>query len=79
MVHMLQKNTLTFLFQQVAAIVGGMSVQKQQRQLKNKPNIIVATPGRLWEVFSGVCMKRVNLRNPKKKSSQIVSFRTYIR
>ena len=34
-----------------------MSVQKQQRQIRNKPDIIVATPGRLWEVFSGVCMK----------------------
>ncbi|KAI9476623.1 P-loop containing nucleoside triphosphate hydrolase protein [Zychaea mexicana] len=37
----------------VAVIVGGMSIQKQQRMLKNKPDIIVATPGRLWEVFSG--------------------------
>ncbi|KAJ8653378.1 hypothetical protein O0I10_010924 [Lichtheimia ornata] len=37
----------------VAAIVGGMSIDKQQRLLKNQPNIIVATPGRLWEIFSG--------------------------
>jgi len=36
------------------AIVGGMSLQKQQRLLKKHPNIIVATPGRLWEVFSEV-------------------------
>ncbi|KAI9282203.1 P-loop containing nucleoside triphosphate hydrolase protein [Sporodiniella umbellata] len=35
------------------AIVGGMSVQKQERLLKSQPDIIVATPGRLWELFSG--------------------------
>ncbi|KAI9306160.1 P-loop containing nucleoside triphosphate hydrolase protein [Cunninghamella echinulata] len=36
----------------VAAIVGGMSIQKQERQLKYVPDIIVATPGRLWEILS---------------------------
>ncbi|RUS18719.1 P-loop containing nucleoside triphosphate hydrolase protein [Endogone sp. FLAS-F59071] len=36
----------------VMTIVGGMSVQKQRRLLENKPDVIVATPGRLWEVFS---------------------------
>jgi ATP-dependent RNA helicase DDX24/MAK5 len=36
----------------VAAIVGGMSVQKQERLLRNKPDIVVATPGRFWELFS---------------------------
>ncbi|RUS19581.1 P-loop containing nucleoside triphosphate hydrolase protein [Jimgerdemannia flammicorona] len=37
---------------QAMTIVGGMSVQKQHRLLENNPDIIVATPGRLWEVFS---------------------------
>ncbi|KAI7898310.1 P-loop containing nucleoside triphosphate hydrolase protein [Cokeromyces recurvatus] len=37
----------------VIAIVGGMSVQKQERLLNQKPDIIVATPGRLWELLSG--------------------------
>jgi ATP-dependent RNA helicase DDX24/MAK5 len=32
-------------------IVGGMSQEKQQRQLKAKPHIIVGTPGRLWELL----------------------------
>ncbi|CAG8730074.1 12946_t:CDS:10, partial [Funneliformis caledonium] len=36
----------------IMVIVGGMSVQKQQRLLSKHPNIIVATPGRLWELFS---------------------------
>ncbi|KAF9086368.1 ATP-dependent RNA helicase [Mortierella sp. AM989] len=36
----------------VVPIVGGMSVQKQTRQLDRNPAIIVATPGRLWELIS---------------------------
>ncbi|KAL3078898.1 hypothetical protein niasHS_014680 [Heterodera schachtii] len=32
----------------IVAIVGGMSEQKQQRLLKAKPEVIVATPGRFW-------------------------------
>jgi ATP-dependent RNA helicase DDX24/MAK5 len=35
----------------VAAVTGGLSVQKQQRQLA-KADIVVGTPGRLWEVMS---------------------------
>lgn len=33
----------------VAPVVGGMSVQKQERLLRRGPEIVVATPGRLWE------------------------------
>ena len=36
----------------VAALVGGMSIQKQQRLLSYKPAIVVATPGRLWELMN---------------------------
>ncbi|KAF9539305.1 ATP-dependent RNA helicase [Mortierella hygrophila] len=36
----------------VVPIVGGMSVQKQTRQLDRNPAIVVATPGRLWELIS---------------------------
>jgi ATP-dependent RNA helicase DDX24/MAK5 len=35
----------------IATVTGGLSVQKQQRQLL-KAEIIVGTPGRLWEVMS---------------------------
>lgn len=30
-----------------------MSTEKQERLLKNRPDIVVATPGRLWELMSG--------------------------
>ena len=36
----------------ICAIVGGMSAEKQIRLLTYKPTIIVATPGRLWEMMS---------------------------
>lgn len=35
----------------VAAIVGGMAIVKQKRVLKGCPEIVVATPGRLWELL----------------------------
>lgn len=37
---------------QVVAIIGGLAEQKQERLLNRNPNIIVATPGRLWEYVS---------------------------
>ncbi|OLL25598.1 ATP-dependent RNA helicase mak5 [Neolecta irregularis DAH-3] len=33
-------------------ITGGLSIQKQRRILSKNPNIIIATPGRLWEVIN---------------------------
>lgn len=36
----------------LVTITGGLSVQKQQRLLDNGVDIIVATPGRLWEIVS---------------------------
>ncbi|KAI0254642.1 P-loop containing nucleoside triphosphate hydrolase protein [Lactifluus subvellereus] len=37
----------------VAAIVGGMSVQKQTRILARGVDVLVATPGRLWDILEG--------------------------
>jgi len=34
-----------------AVVVGGMSTQKQERLLSQKPEIVVATPGRFWELL----------------------------
>ena len=36
----------------VAAIVGGISPEKQARMLRRGPAIVVGTPGRLWELIS---------------------------
>lgn len=36
----------------VAAIFGGMAIVKQQRVLSKCPEIVVATPGRLWELLN---------------------------
>lgn len=43
---------LKYMDLKVAVVVGGMSVEKQQRMLKGQPHIVVATPGRLWEMIS---------------------------
>ncbi|XP_044182801.1 ATP-dependent RNA helicase ddx24-like [Acropora millepora] len=37
---------------EIVAVVGGMAPQKQQRLLHKHPEIIVATPGRLWDLIS---------------------------
>lgn len=34
-------------------LVGGMSTEKQERLLKARPELVVGTPGRLWELMSG--------------------------
>ena len=51
----------------VAAIVGGMSVQKQKRIIERGIDIIVATPGRLWDLLEEVgysfCATLSNLAN----------------
>ncbi|KAF7658032.1 hypothetical protein LDENG_00018880 [Lucifuga dentata] len=34
-----------------AIVVGGMAQEKQRRMLKRRPEIIIATPGRLWDLI----------------------------
>ncbi|CAH8366654.1 unnamed protein product [Eruca vesicaria subsp. sativa] len=46
------KNAAKNLGVRVVPIVGGMSSAKQERLLKGKPEIVVGTPGRLWELMS---------------------------
>lgn len=36
----------------VVTVVGGLSIEKQRRQLASRPEVVVATPGRLWEMMS---------------------------
>ncbi|XP_004484432.1 ATP-dependent RNA helicase DDX24 [Dasypus novemcinctus] len=45
-----------------AILVGGMSMQKQQRMLKRQPEIVIATPGRLWELVKAKHPHLSNLR-----------------
>ncbi|SPQ98557.1 unnamed protein product (mitochondrion) [Plasmodiophora brassicae] len=35
----------------IAECVGGMAIAKQQRVLRSHPDIVVATPGRLWDII----------------------------
>jgi superfamily II DNA/RNA helicase len=39
----------------IVALTGGMSVDKQKRQLEKGADIVVATPGRLWDLIGEVC------------------------
>ncbi|XP_051724176.1 ATP-dependent RNA helicase DDX24 isoform X2 [Ctenopharyngodon idella] len=43
-----------------AIVVGGMAAQKQQRMLMRRPEIVIATPGRLWEMIKE---KQAHLQN----------------
>lgn len=45
-----------------AILVGGMSTQKQQRMLNRHPEIVIATPGRLWELIKERHSHLSNLR-----------------
>lgn len=46
-------------------MVGGMSSQKQERLLSLRPQIVVATPGRLWKMMKEVRISvRAWLANP---------------
>jgi len=46
------------------ALVGGMSIQKQRRLLNTKhPDIVVGTPGRLWDLFNDSETKYLQLLN----------------
>lgn len=42
---------LLFIGINVAVVVGGMAAVKQERILAKGPEIVVATPGRLWELI----------------------------
>ncbi|KAJ2933972.1 hypothetical protein H1R20_g3167, partial [Candolleomyces eurysporus] len=49
----------------IAAIVGGMSAQKQRRVLDRGLDIIVATPGRLWDLVQDDDNLALEIRNLK--------------
>ncbi|XP_052001669.1 ATP-dependent RNA helicase DDX24 [Xyrauchen texanus] len=45
-----------------AIVVGGMAPQKQKRMLLRRPEIVIATPGRLWEMIKEEHPHLQNLR-----------------
>ncbi|KAM7375837.1 hypothetical protein PAMP_005604 [Pampus punctatissimus] len=45
-----------------AIVVGGMAQEKQRRMLKRRPEIIIATPGRLWDLIKERHPHLLNLR-----------------
>lgn len=47
----------------VVSIFGEMSIEKQERLLKSRPEIVVGTPGRLWELMSGGAIHLVELHS----------------
>ncbi|GBE62151.1 ATP-dependent RNA helicase [Babesia ovata] len=55
------KDTIALLLKgtsmSVFALIGGIAIQKQERVLKYKPEIIVATPGRLWDAMQELDIK----------------------
>ncbi|KAK0709636.1 P-loop containing nucleoside triphosphate hydrolase protein [Lasiosphaeria miniovina] len=46
----------------ICSVTGGLSMQKQERQLE-KADVIIGTPGRLWEVLSTSTSTLKSLRN----------------
>ncbi|KAJ3218339.1 ATP-dependent RNA helicase [Dinochytrium kinnereticum] len=46
------KNISKHVGAKIVPIVGGISLEKQRRMISYSPDIIVATPGRLWELAS---------------------------
>lgn len=51
-VHDHLKKVAQFTDIKIISIVGGISVVKQQRLISYEPDIVVATPGRFWEIAS---------------------------
>eukprot|EP00887_Chlorella_sp_A99_P006649 scaffold3.g6649.t1 len=47
----------------VVPIVGGISQQKQERLLARRPEVVVATPGRLWDLMSAGHAHLTNLNH----------------
>ena len=43
----------------IIALTGGMSIQKQKRQLSFGADIVVATPGRIWDICSEVRVQKL--------------------
>ncbi|EGR33722.1 hypothetical protein IMG5_042580, partial [Ichthyophthirius multifiliis] len=61
--HLNQINKHSKNLIRVGSIVGGISKEKQRRILSYIPDILIATPGRLWDMIENYehdCLKRLN-------------------
>lgn len=48
----------------IGCLVGGLALPKQERILsKYKPDIIIATPGRLWELIQGTKQEHITIKS----------------
>lgn len=48
----------------VAVVIGGMELIQQAKELENRPHIVIATPGRLAELFADQdCIQRFHLQS----------------
>ncbi|KND04171.1 uncharacterized protein SPPG_01605 [Spizellomyces punctatus DAOM BR117] len=59
------KQVARFMKAKIVPIVGGISVPKQKRLISTKPDIIIGTPGRLWELVSEDAALLARLRGIK--------------
>lgn len=64
----------------VAAIVGGMSMHKQKRILERGVDVLIATPGRLWDIIQEVRPSVsasfhvvILMRNPSIKDDELAT------
>lgn len=46
-------------------IIGGLTIEKQLRLLKRRPDIVIGTPGRLWEIIEEESSEHLNERTLK--------------
>ncbi|GAB5359651.1 hypothetical protein AAMO2058_000561600 [Amorphochlora amoebiformis] len=56
----------------VSGIVGGIALEKQARILRQKPPIIVATPGRFWELMNSGKLEHTFLRDLSQVSYLVI-------
>jgi ATP-dependent RNA helicase DDX24/MAK5 len=59
---------------QIGVLVGGLSAEKQQSLLAKHPDIIIATPGRLWDLVKSGCefLSRLDLLQVSMKNTKLV-------
>lgn len=58
-------------------IVGGLATVKQERLLRAKPQVVIATPGRLWELAKEGEPHLANLNKIRSASTVYLQFIAY--